>query len=95
MDPVLESTLSAHESSMLNEKEREREERGEGKKVRRRRRRGRERRITKIGRREGARDGEDEKEEEMKDDLSALPMTLKSIPYSKTYQLTCISRLLF
>lgn len=95
MDPVLESTLSAHESSMLNEKERGREERGEGKKVRRRRRRGRERRITKIGRREGARDGEDEKEEEMKDDLSALPMTLKSIPYSKTYQLTCISRLLF
>ena len=52
MDPVLESTLSAHESSMLNEKERGREERGEGKKVRRRRRRGRERRITKIGRRE-------------------------------------------
>ena len=31
MDPVLGSTLSAHESSMLNEKEREREERGEQK----------------------------------------------------------------
>ena len=30
MDPVLGSTLSAHEPSMLNEREREREERGEG-----------------------------------------------------------------
>lgn len=30
MDPVLGSTLSAHESLMLNEREREREERAEG-----------------------------------------------------------------
>lgn len=80
MDPVLGSTLSAHESLMLNEKEREREERAEGQM--------RERGGKKEDKREGERNGEErneergiksrgnEEEEEMKDDLSTLYMIL-------------------